>query len=100
MSVRLAPGQVPQGTIWLSCSQMQCPELVMKVPCVLPGSVGFFHNKELALLSYNFPTLSPSGKPMKNVLVVALLVIFQVRCPACQGKLHSHSQMPLSKPSP
>ena len=37
---------------------------------------------------------------MKNVLVVALLVIFQVRCPACQGKLSFLSQMPLSKPSP
>lgn len=65
--------------------QTPCLEPRMKVPNGAPLP----RNPPLSLITepclcqaITSPPLSPTGKPMKNVLVVALLVIFQVRFPA------------------
>lgn len=47
-------------------------------PCPTPA----FLNNRAFLQAVTSSPLSPTGKPTKNVLVVALLVIFQVRLPA------------------
>lgn len=74
-------GQRPPGTLWFlhSVSAKAVPGACDERSTSISVSATVFKNKELCLPGNNFLTLSPAGKPMKSVLVVALLVIFQVR---------------------
>lgn len=74
--------------------------LCWKFPRVSPVSSAFFNNQEQSLSSNNFLTLSPAGKPMKSMLVVALLVIFQVSSPAKGSSVPSSTPPSPSPPLP
>lgn len=60
-------------------------------PCPTPA----FLNNRAFLQAVTSSPLSPIGKPRKNALAVALLVIFQVRLPA-----RARALLPLPHPLP